>query len=395
VRRAYFYLFLLCLLAVVLYLDRVCISVAGPRMQDALNISPSHWGWLGTVFLIGYGLFEIPAGHWGDRIGARRILTRIVLWWSAFTAITGMVSSFPLLLGVRFLFGAGEAGGFPNAGVAISNWFPPEKRGRAFGLFTMSSQIGGALSPLLVLPIQQRFGWRMSFYVFGAIGVLWAAYWFWNFRDRPEGTEPVAHRAEPGSWGVVLANRNLWAIMALTFCYVYTLAFFQNWLHTYLVKGRGFSEQALFLSSLPYVFAAVANLSGGIACDWLAPRVGAKWSRRGVGMAGLIASATFMAIAILISNPLALIVSLSLGYAGLTFQQPAVFTACLDIGGRRGGVFMGCMNTAGQAGGAVSSAVFGYLVQSTGNYNAPLLPMAVLLVTGALLWGKVDVTKRA
>ncbi len=392
-RRSYFYLFLLCLLAIILYLDRVCISVAGPRMQDALHISPEQWGWVGTVFTLGYAIFEIPSGHWGDRIGARRVLTRIVIWWSAFTAMTGTVSSYPLLLGVRFLFGAGEAGALPNAGVAISNWFPEEKRGRAFGLFTMSTQIGGALSPLLVLPIQQHFGWRMSFYVFAGFGVLWAAYWFWKFQDYPDGAAPKKQH-EAGSWGLLLANRNLWAIMALTFCYVYTLNFFQTWLHTYLVRGRGFSEQALFLSSLPYVFAAAANLSGGIACDWLAKRAGAKWSRRGVGIAGLLASAIFMGSAVLFTSHLAVIFCLSMGYAGLTFQQPAVFAACLDIGGRRGGAVMGFMNSAGQVGGAVSSAVFGYLVQATGSYNTPLLPMAVLLILGMLLWGKVDVTKK-
>jgi MFS family permease len=392
-RRSYYYLFLLCLLAIILYLDRVCISVAGPRMQDALNISPEQWGWVGTFFTIGYGIFEIPSGHWGDKLGARQVLTRIVIWWSAFTAMTGMVSSYPLLLGVRFLFGAGEAGALPNAGVAISNWFPIEKRGRAFGLFTMSTQIGGALSPVLVLPIQQHFGWRMSFYVFAGLGVFWAAYWFWKFQDYPDGVAPQKQH-ESASWGLLLASRNLWAIMALTMCYVYTLNFFQTWLHTYLVKGRGFSEQALFLSSLPFVFAAVANLSGGIVCDWLAKRVGVTWSRRGVGMAGLLASAIFMGAAVLVTNHLAVIFCLSMGYAGLTFQQPVVFAACLDIGGRRGGAVMGFMNTAGQVGGAISSAVFGYLVKATGSYDTPLLPMAALLLMGMLLWGKVDVTKR-
>jgi MFS family permease len=391
-KRSYFYLFLLCLLAVILYLDRVCISVAGPRMQDALHISPEQWGWVGTVFLIGYGLFEIPGGHWGDRLGARLVITRIVIWWSAFTAITGLVSAYPLLLAVRFLFGAGEAGAFPNAGVAISNWFPAEKRGRAFGLFSMSTQIGGALSPLLVVPIQQSYGWRMSFFVFGLLGVLWAAIWFFQFRDRgPYSTASSESREMP--WSTLIASRNLWAVMAVTFCYVYTLSFFQTWLHTYLVKGRGFDEDALKLSSLPYVLGAIANLAGGFGCDWLERRVGLKWSRRGVGMAGLSVSAVFMGAAIVLSQPLLLILSISLGYAGLTFQQAAIFSASLDIGGRRGGAVLGFMNTAGQLGGAISSVAFGYLVKFTGSYDAPLVPMAVLLAAGALLWGKVDASR--
>jgi ACS family glucarate transporter-like MFS transporter len=394
VQRSYFYLFLLCLLAIILYLDRVCISVAGPRMQEALHLGPVEWGLVGTFFTLGYGLFEIPSGHWGDKLGARRVLTRIVIWWSAFTAITGTVSSFPLLLGVRFLFGAGEAGALPNAGVAISNWFPPEKRGRAFGLFSMCTQIGGALSPVLVLPIQQAYGWRMSFYVFGCVGVLWGAFWFWKYRDSPEGMKPRGSHGEHLSWGTLMTNRNVWLVLVLAFCYVYTLGFFQTWLHTYLEKGRGFSERNLILSALPFVFAAAANLLGGLSCDWLAKRVGMKWSRRGVGMAGLAISAIFMASAVLFTGQLPLILCLSMGYAGLTFQQPVVFSTCLDIGGRRGGAVLGLMNTAGQVGAAVSSAAFGYIVKTTGSYDAPLMPMAFLLMIGMLMWAKVDVTQR-
>jgi ACS family glucarate transporter-like MFS transporter len=391
VNRRHVYLLLLCLLAVITYLDRVCISVAGPRMQDALHITPAQWGWVGTVFLLGYGLFEIPSGHLGDRLGARLVLTRIVLWWSLFTALTGAVSAYPLLLGVRFLFGAGEAGAFPNASVAISNWFTPATRGRAFGLFTMFSQVGGALSPLLVLPIQQAFGWRMSFFVFGSLGVVWSIVWFWQFRDRPSGS-PATPDLAHASWRPILTSRNLWAIMALTFGYVYTMSFYQTWFHTYLAKGRGFSEHALSLSALPYVFGAAANLLGGFACDWLVPRVGVKWSRRGVGIAGLLLAAISIASTIFAVNHLAVILCLSFAYAGITFQQPVVWAACLDIGGSRGGAVAGFMNTAGQFGGALASAVFGYIVQASGNYDAPLVPMAALLAIGMLLWTKVDVT---
>jgi ACS family glucarate transporter-like MFS transporter len=389
-KRANFYLLLLCLLAIIMYLDRVCMSVAGPRMQDALRISPEQWGWVGTVFSFGYGIFEIPTGHWGDRFGARRILTRIVLWWSAFTVLTGAVSTYPLLLGVRFLFGAGEAGAFPIVAVAISQWFPPAARGRAFGFFIMCSQLGGALSPLLVVPIQQRFGWHMSFYLFGCLGVLWSAVWFWRFRDRvSEKTERPALLAP---WRPILLNRSLWAIMALTASYVYSISFYQIWLHTYLVKGRAFSEHDLSLSALPYFFGAAGNLLGGFAVDWLVPRASVKWSRRGVGMAGLLLAAISLACTILAASHLALIACLSLAYAGITFQQPAVFAACADIGGLRGGAVTAMMNTAGQVGFALSSFIFGYFVKTFGNYDAPLVPMALLAAVGMLLWAKVDVT---
>jgi len=391
VNRPSFYLLLLCLLAVITYLDRVCISVAGPRMQDALHISPEHWGLVGTAFLLGYALFEIPSGHLGDRIGARKVLTRIVLWWSVFTAATGLISAFPILLAVRFLFGAGEAGAFPNAAVAISHWFAPATRGRALGLFMMCSQLGGALSPLLVVPLQQRFGWRSSFFAFACLGVFWAILWFWQFRDRPSGTHTVS---APTEWKPLFASRTLWLIMALTFGYVYTMGFFQTWFHTYLVKGHSFSEDSLSLSALPYLFGAAANFLGGFTCDFLAARTGIRWSRRGVGMAGLAVAAASLTLTLFVSSPVAVILCLSFAYAGITFQQPAVFAACLDIGGLRGGMVSGFMNTAGQVGAAISSAAFGYIVTAWHSYNAPLLPMAILLASGVLLWMRVDVTAK-
>src|SRR5436190_22881271 len=114
---------LLFLLSIITYLDRVCISVAGPRMQAELDLSPSEWGWVVGLFTLSYAAFEIPSGAMADRIGARKVLTRIVAWWSVFTSLTGAVSSFFLLLLVRFAFGAGEAGAYPSSSSAISRWF--------------------------------------------------------------------------------------------------------------------------------------------------------------------------------------------------------------------------------------------------------------------------------
>ena len=391
--RRYWFLSLLCLLAIITYLDRISISVAGPRIQSALNIDAAHWGWVGTAFLIGYGLFEIPSGHLGDRLGARRVLTRIVLWWSAFTALTGAVSGFAPLLIVRFLFGAGEAGSFPNASVAISNWFTPATQGRAFGLFMMCSQIGGALTPLVVIPIQQAYGWRASFYLFAALGAMWSLIWFWQFRDRPRDLRHDA-LSSSSSWKSLLRSKNLWAIMALTFGYVYTMSFYQTWFHTYLAKGRNFSEQELSWSAMPYVFGAAANLLGGLSCDWSVRKIGLRWSRRIVGMTGLFLSTVGVTATIFVHGHLLVILGLSLAYAGITFQQPAVFSACVDIGSQRSGAVSGFMNTAGQFGGAFSSAIFGYIVSASGSYDRPLIPMSILLLFGMVLWMKVDVTQK-
>jgi MFS transporter, ACS family, glucarate transporter len=129
---------LLSLLSIITYLDRVCIAVAGPRMQDELHISPQAWGWVTGIFALSYGLFEIPSGVMGDRLGPRRVLTRIVLWWSAFTSLTGAVSNYILLLLTRFCFGIGEAGAYPNAGAVIARWIPAQQRARAWGIVWMT-----------------------------------------------------------------------------------------------------------------------------------------------------------------------------------------------------------------------------------------------------------------
>jgi len=175
----------LVLLFAITYIDRVCISVAGPRIQQDLGIDPVGWGWVTAMFTLSYCLFEIPTGALGDRLGPRRVLTRIVLWWSAFTALTGTVSSYPLSLVTRFLFGAGEAGAFPNASIVVSRWFPATQRASMCGVVLMASQIGGGIAPLLIVPIQIRYGWRASFFLFALAGVAWAAAWYWWFRDSP------------------------------------------------------------------------------------------------------------------------------------------------------------------------------------------------------------------
>jgi len=332
------------------------------------------------------------------------VLTRIVLWWSAFTTLTGTVASYPLLLLVRFCFGIGEAGAYPNAATVIARWIPSRQRARAWGLLWMTSQVGAAVSPLLVVPIMTRYGWRAAFFVFGSAGVVWAAAWYWWFRDWPHEKPGVssAELGEIGSspgerhgrlpWGRALADGTFWRIALIGACYVYVIAFFQAWLQTYLVRGRGYTEAALVLSSLPYVVGAVANGSGGLRSDALVRRWGLKAGRRTVGVVGLSCAAAFVAATIVTtSNPWAL-VFLSLAYAGILLQQPNLCAVCLDTGRQHAGAVFGFMNTASQIASTISSIAFGYLVGYSGNYNAPFIPMVATLSIGAILWLKIDPT---
>jgi ACS family glucarate transporter-like MFS transporter len=394
---------LLVLLFGITYLDRVCISIAGPRMQEDLHIGPIGWGWVTGVFTISYCLFEIPTGVLGDRIGPRRVLTRIVLWWSAFTAMTGAVTSYYPLLLARFLFGAGEAGAFPNASIVVSRWFPAARRATMCGVTLMASQVGGAVAPLLVVPIQSRYGWRASFFVFGALGVCWAIAWYAWFRDSPAAPRTVerglgdeeSRNARVGlfPWQTVFRSESTLALLGTAFCYVYVYNFFQTWFHTFLVKGRGFSEASLLLSALPYAVAVFANLTGGMVSDALVRKLGLKRGRRALGVTALAVACLFTLAAMASRQQILSVVFLAVVYGAITFQQSGVFGVCLDIGGEHAGAMVGLMNTAAQLGGLVGSVAYGYIVAHFGNYDAPFVPMAAVLFVGALLWLRIDASQ--
>jgi predicted MFS family arabinose efflux permease len=383
-------------LAIITFLDRICIAVAGPRIQDDLHITPEKWGWILGAFVLSYGLFEIPTGALGDRTGQRSVLTRIVVWWSAFTSLTGAALNFPQLLAARFFFGAGEAGMYPNASGVVARWFPADQRGRAQGAIWAASRFGGALTPLLVVPLQMRFGWRTSFWIFGAVGLVWAAVWHGWYRDRdPEQSNPApaVHVAIP--WSRVVRSRPLWLIFAAYWAYSWGSWFYFAWLPTYLVRGAGFTEAEMgIFSALPFLLGTAANLIGGVAGDLMARRFGLKIARRGIASGSLaVASLLILAMAFTRDKRGVVILS-SLGFGVMDLMLPTAWALCLDVGRGYAGVVTGVMNTAGQFGGFVCTVLFGYIVKATGSYNAPLWVVAAMVMTGAILFSQVDPTRQ-
>lgn len=413
---------MLFLLSIITFIDRVSISLAGPRMQEELHISPQQWGWVLGAFAFAYAVFEIPSGALGDRIGPRRVLTRIVLWWSVFTSLTGLGSRFAILLPVRFLFGAGEAGAYPNMAASVSRWFPTTERARAHGLIWMASRVGGALSPFLVIPIQMAFGWRAAFFCFGFLGVIWAVVWYLWYRDAP-AQKPGVTQAEldeigpfpPGvchdlPWRIALASTNLWYIVLMYFAYGYCTFFFVSWMPTYLVKGRGFTEKGMLFATLPFVLGALATCAGGFSSDALVRRIGLKWGRRAVAVGGLAGAALCTVAAILSPNPYVGLIFLALSYAGSDLMLPIAWAVCLDVGRKYAGAVTAIMNTSGGVSGFISGVVFGYFVTYAGDwlpalglpvrsglrdfrYDLPLVPVTAMLFISAALWLKIDPTR--
>jgi ACS family glucarate transporter-like MFS transporter len=389
-------LLLLIALAIITFLDRISIAVAGPRIQQELHIAPERWGWVIGAFVLAYGLFEIPTGALGDRIGQRGVLTRIVLWWSAFTCLTGAAIGFPALVVTRFLFGAGEAGAYPNISGVIVRWFPVHERARTQGFIWAASRMGGALSPLIVVPLQSAVGWRLTFVALGVIGIVWVIFWRAVYSDRPApGAEERARLHSGVPWAELLRQRQLWLIFAMYFFQAWGTTFYFGWFPTYLVKGEGFTEGEMgVFSALPFVCGAFGNLAGGFLSDRLAARFGLKIGRRLVGSASLAMSALLLVAMTMTRDKTAVVVLSSLGFGVADLMLPAAWAVCLDVGHEYAGVVTGTMNTAGQLGGFVCSVLFGYLVTAWGSYREPLWLVAASVLLGAFLFTRIDPTRQ-
>ncbi len=394
---------MLVILGMVTFLDRINISVAGSSIMHDLNLSPAEWGWVQSAFILSYGLLQIPMGALGDRFGHRNILALIVLWWSLFTAFTGMAGGLMSLLVIRFMFGIGEAGSSPCSTGVISRWFEKHEVGKAQGYVWAASRMGGALTPFVVIPVMMTVGWRAAFYLLGALGIVWAIVWWLFYRDHKERRcscscsqpeEEAVTAAPPIRWGELLANRQFWLICGMYFFYAFGSWFFFSWFPTFMELGRGFDKSELtYAVAVPFIMSMIGNIAGGHLTDRLTHRYGIKVGRKALGSTSLAVSAICMFLAAFIPGKMAVFVFLSLCFGIFDLMLPSAWALCIDLGKRNAGTISGAMNTAGNIGGFCCGILFGELVQQSGNYNLPLYMIAVMLLVSALLFAFINPEK--
>lgn len=394
---------LLGLISVITFVDRMAIAVAGPHIQKELHIGPELWGWVLSAYVIANGIFEIPSGAIGDRFGHRWEFTRIVAWWSAFTAATGWARGFWQLASARFLFGLGSAGAYPNAAGVLARWLPLRERGRGQGFIWASSRFGGALAPLLLVPLQAQFGWRAVFWTLGVIGGVWALFWAVWFRDNPRDMRGVSarelaligvhdgpdRRTSP-PWGKLFGRPQIWLIVVAYGCYAWASWFYFSWFPTWMVHAGRFSMAQMGLyASFPFFLGIVTNMLGGALADRLAVRFGPEQAYRWVTSVCLLVTSVLLLAMSLVTSHAAIVALATISFGCMDLMLPSAWAMCTTLGGRWGGVATGVMNTAGQAGGLLCTVFFGYVVAATGDYELPVRVVALMVLVAAALFSQV------
>jgi sugar phosphate permease len=404
----WYVLLLISVMYLITYLDRVNISTAAPEISKEFGFDKVTMGVIFSAFAWSYALFQVPGGWLSDRFGARGVLTGVVGFWSIMTAATAGAFSATSFIVIRFLFGVGEAGAFPGATRAMQLWYPRRERGLVQGVTHSASRLGAAIAPPIVVVIMSQLGWRPVFYICGVVGILWSLWWALTYRNLPED-HPLVNKTELQNirgldangaigkppmeqqtkvpWMTLISSPNMWAIMCAYFTYVYCLWIFLSWLPSYLIEARHFTliKVGIF-ASLPLFAGVIGDTVGGVATDWLLRKTGsAKIGRRVVAIVGLLGCAICIVPAALTEDAYVAVFGLTASMFFLEFTIGPSWAVPMDTGGKYSGTVSGMMNMAGNFGAAISPIVFGVLAQG-GNWQAPFIVAAGLLVAGSAVW---------
>ena len=388
---------LLCLMYLLLFVNRVNISTAAPLMQVDLSLSNTQLGLAFSAFAIPYAFFQLIGGWVGDRFGARATLAICCIVVALSTILTGAAGGFASLFGLRLALGFGEGAAFPTATRAMSSWTPAGNWGFAQGITHSFARIGNALTPPLMAALLTVLSWRASFVLLGLVSLIWLVVWIWYFRNDPRQhtkirAEDLARLPAPASgrrpaipW-LRLARRML-PVTMVDFCYGWTLWLFLSWIPAFFFENYHLNLQSSAMFSAGVLFAGVVgDTVGGIATDRLLHRTrNVRVARCSVITAGFLGGFVFLLPVIAVHNLTVAAVSLSLAFFFAELIVGPIWSVSMDIAPRYAGTASGMMNFGFGAAGLVSPSSFGYLVDRTGSWVIPFIASVVLLLLGAVL----------
>ncbi len=390
-------------LAVITYVQRTAIAQAAPTIQEDLRLTEVQMGWVFSAFGWMYALCQIPGGFPGDRWGARKVLAAIVVAWSLFTAATGAVWSLFSLILSRGCFGAFQAGCFPLIARMFANWLPTDERVRAQGIMWLSARWGAAFTPLLVLFFLDHLNWRLAFWAFGVVGVVWAGFFYWWYRDNPSEREEKEELSaspkneglehEPIPWRQFFGSKTVLLLCGQYMCLNFGWQFYATWLPTYLLEERGVSlGKTAFLAGLPFFFGGLGSLCCGVVSSSLERWLGdTKTARRVLAGSGFAGAAICFALSIHIKDPVWAMIALGVASFANDLVMPTSWAACMDVGGRLCGTLAGSMNMMGGLVAAAAPVVVGYILKWTnGNWAIYFYLSAGIYFMGTFFWMYLD-----
>ncbi len=396
----------LCVMYMITYIDRVNLSTAAPFVQRDLSLSAVELGLAFSAFAIPYGFLQPLGGFLGDRYGPRWVLFLAGALWSAATACTGLATGIVSLIAARFGLGLGEGATFPTATKAMASWLPADRRGLAQGVVHSFSRLGNAIAPPIVGYIILASNWRVPFYVLGAVSLVWIVWWFAYFRDDPRRHRamadhdttglPVAAAAAargPVPWRKLVPL--ILPVSIVDFCYGWTLWVYLTWLPSFLAKSYHLPIKQFAWFSAGILFAGViGDTVGGVVSDAILRRTGnLRIARRFNLIVGLLGSFVFLLPCLFVRDLATVAVLLSLAFFFLELTNAVLWALPMDMAPRYAGIAGGIMNTGFGVAGVLSPAVFGLLLQVSGNWQVPFITSVVLLFVGVLLALRIDPTR--
>ena len=385
------------------YLDRTAIGIAGPMIAEHLSLDAAQMGWVYSAFFFGYAAFAFIGGRAADRFGPKRMIVGCMVFWSVFCGLTAVASTFAVLVAVRFLFGVGEGPYLPSQVKLVGRWFPRKEQATTIGLYGAGETLGGALAGPLVAFLTVAVSWQFSFITIGTAGVLLAVIWLlfmteWPEQSRLIGEEErrfivenrsseVAAQSTSGSFLSHCFSAPILATALAWFGFGYVIFFFMTWFPSYLTTTYGLSLKEMgFMTSLPWIFAVVGRVSSGYLSDRIYQRTGdALFARKVVLCTGLGVAAVCIALAGFATTIVAVMTLTCISLMFLWATANIYWALTLDlvpqdqVGGVGGfGLF------AGGSAGIVAPIITGYLIQWTGIYTSAFVLAGVIAIIGAL-----------